>query len=198
MTDKTIIDLIRHGEPEGGRAYRGNTIDDPLSEKGWQQMWDAIGNSAPWQTILSSPMQRCHAFASVLATKHKLDLCLIDEFREVGFGEWEGRTPDEIKTTNLQQYADFYHDPVNSRPPGAEPLDDFISRVTTAYEQVVADNVGKHILIVAHAGVIRAILTHALNAPAESMYHLKINNGGICRIQNDAIAAQVELLNSKL
>ena len=28
MTD-TIIDLIRHGEPEGGRAYRGNNIDDP-------------------------------------------------------------------------------------------------------------------------------------------------------------------------
>ena len=37
MSD-TVIDLIRHGEPVGGRRYRGH-IDDPLSERGWQQMW---------------------------------------------------------------------------------------------------------------------------------------------------------------
>jgi len=37
---------MRHGEPVGGRAYRGHSIDDPLSEKGWQQMWDAVGDDA--------------------------------------------------------------------------------------------------------------------------------------------------------
>ena len=35
---ETTIDLIRHGEPVGGRAYRGHNIDDPLSDKGWQQI----------------------------------------------------------------------------------------------------------------------------------------------------------------
>ncbi|MHB1590203.1 MAG: histidine phosphatase family protein [Sulfuricella sp.] len=39
----TTIDLIRHGEPVGGRRYRGRT-DDPLSEKGWNQMWTAVGD----------------------------------------------------------------------------------------------------------------------------------------------------------
>ena len=34
----TTIDLIRHGEPVGGRRYRGGRMDDPLSEKGWAQM----------------------------------------------------------------------------------------------------------------------------------------------------------------
>ena len=39
MSEKIVtrIDLIRHGEPVGGRRYRGQ-IDDPLSEKGWKQM----------------------------------------------------------------------------------------------------------------------------------------------------------------
>ena len=41
----TTIDLIRHGEPVGGRKYRGQT-DDPLSEKGWEQMWKAVGDYA--------------------------------------------------------------------------------------------------------------------------------------------------------
>lgn len=194
----TIIDLIRHGEPEGGRAYRGNTFDDPLSEKGWQQMWDAVGNTTPWQTIISSPMQRCHAFATELAEKNDLTVNVIENFKEVGFGEWEGRTPDEIKSKNPQQYAAFYQDPVNSRPPGAEPLGDFITRVTTAYEQLLSTYREKHVLIVAHAGVIRAIIAYTLKAPAESMYHLKINNAGISRIRDNDVTTQVELMNSKL
>lgn len=194
----TLIDLIRHGEPEGGRAYRGHSIDDPLSDKGWQQMWDAVGNSSPWQSIISSPMQRCHAFATALAEKNGLTINVIENFKEVGFGEWEGRTPQEIKSTNLQQYTAFYQDPVNARPPGAEPLNNFISRVTVAYEQLIPTYKGKHILIVAHAGVIRALLAHALKAPAESMYRMKINNGGISRIIHKDIAVQLELLNGKL
>ena len=60
---ETLIDFIRHGEPEGGRRYRGNAVDDALSEKGWQQMWGAVGDRPPWQQIISSPMRRCSAFA---------------------------------------------------------------------------------------------------------------------------------------
>jgi broad specificity phosphatase PhoE len=36
------LDLLRHGEPEGGRLYRGNLLDNPLSEKGWQQMQASV------------------------------------------------------------------------------------------------------------------------------------------------------------
>lgn len=40
----TLIDLIRHGEPAGGRRYRGHGLDDPLTEKGWSQMWMPLAN----------------------------------------------------------------------------------------------------------------------------------------------------------
>ena len=36
IVKETLVDFIRHGEPEGGRRYRGNAVDDVLSEKGWQ------------------------------------------------------------------------------------------------------------------------------------------------------------------
>ena len=42
----TTIDLIRHGEPVGGRKYRGQ-IDDPLSDKGWTQMRQAVADHKP-------------------------------------------------------------------------------------------------------------------------------------------------------
>ncbi|MEW6253578.1 MAG: histidine phosphatase family protein, partial [Planctomycetota bacterium] len=62
----TLIDLMRHGEPVGGRRYRGQ-VDDPLSEKGWAQMRAAVGEAAPWHHVVSSPLLRCREFAETLA-----------------------------------------------------------------------------------------------------------------------------------
>jgi len=61
MTD-TTIDFMRYGTPVGGRCFRGDGVDDPLSDTGWQQMWDAVDGNVPWTHIVTSPMQRCHAF----------------------------------------------------------------------------------------------------------------------------------------
>lgn len=41
----TRFDLIRHGEPEGGRKFRGST-DHPLSQDGWAQMRYAVQDKA--------------------------------------------------------------------------------------------------------------------------------------------------------
>jgi len=195
---ETIIDLIRHGEPVGGRAYRGHNIDDSLSEKGWQQMWQAVGEDCPWNKIISSPLSRCASFARALAEENSLDVSIEDNFKEVGFGSWEGLTPDQIKSDNLKEYEDFYKDPVNLRPPGAEPLNDFTSRVISSYEKCVAEHTGNHILIVAHAGVIRAIIAHALMAPAAAMYKIKVSNAGITRIRFDKTSGTLEFINGKL
>lgn len=197
MTE-TIADLIRHGEPVGGRAYRGHNIDDPLSEKGWQQMWSAVDDQCPWDIIISSPLQRCLAFAQALAEKNNLQVQIEDNLKEVGFGSWEGKTPDEIKQENLKEYQDFYHDPVNLRPPGAEALEKFIKRTTDAYEKVVKQHAGKHILIVSHAGVMRSIIAHTILATPAGMYRIKITNGGITRIRVSHISGTLEFVNAKL
>ena len=194
----TIIDLIRHGEPEGGRAYRGHSIDDPLSEKGWQQMWDAVAELAPWDQIISSPLQRCQAFAAALSEKHHIPFEIEDNLKEIGFGNWEGRTPDQIKADNLEEYEAFYLDPVNNRPEGAEPLDAFIERVTKVYQQALEKHPGKHILIVAHAGVNRAIIANALYAAPIGLYRIKVNNAGLSRLKHDHLGSHLLYHNVSL
>jgi alpha-ribazole phosphatase len=197
-TPETIIDLIRHGEPEGGRAFRGHSINDPLSEKGWQQMWDAVGDNAPWDQIVTSPLERCQAFAEALMDVYKIPCATEEDFKEVGFGSWEGRTPDEIKEDNLKEYQDFYLDPVNNRPQGAEDLDQFIKRVTNAYAQTIEKYKGQHILIVAHAGVNRAIIANALHAAPIGLYRIKVNNAGISRIKHDHLGNHLLYHNVQL
>ena len=195
---ETIIDLIRHGEPVGGRAYRGNNIDDPLSETGWQQMWDAIGDVAPWDHIYCSPLQRCHAFAEAIKEKHNIPYTIDDNLKEVGFGSWEGRTPDEIKTDNLKEYQDFYNDPINNRPEGAEPLDTFIERTTTAFTNAVKQHQQKHLLIIAHAGVNRAIIAHALHTAPIGLYRINVKNAGISRLKHNELGTHLLYHNVQL
>lgn len=195
---ETLIDLLRHGEPVGGRAYRGHHIDDPLSAKGWQQMRDAVGEHHPWQQIVSSPLQRCQAFAAELASKYNLPLTIDERFKEVGFGSWEGLTPDNLKQARADEYAAFYADPVNARPPGAEPLDEFIQRVDSAYRELIKTFSGQHILLVAHAGVIRCIIAQILFSQPLGLYRIKVNNAGMTRIKHDQYGGHLLYHNCKL
>ena len=43
----TLIDILRHGQCEGGEIYRGST-DVPLTDLGWQQMRNAVASHNGW------------------------------------------------------------------------------------------------------------------------------------------------------
>jgi len=181
---ETEIELLRHGEPLGGQRYRGR-LDDALSEKGWQQMWDAVGSRGDWQQIVTSPLQRCRAFAQALGEQRRLPVAVDARFAEVGFGDWEGRTRQELESQVPGQVARFLRDPVANRPPGAESLDAFISRVHAGLGDVLAAYAGQRVLLVAHAGVIRAVMTRVLDMPPAVMYRIHVANAGLTRIRTD-------------
>ena len=191
----TTVDLIRHGEPIGGRKYRGQ-LDDALSEKGWQQMRAAIGEHCPWQTIVSSPLQRCQAFARELASARNLPLHFDERFMEVKFGVWEGKTAEQIRADDPQTINRFKQDPIKHRPAGAEPLDAFYARVHAAWMDLLTAHAGQPVLLVCHAGVIRMVLAHALNIPLASTYAIDVPSAGLTRIKVSGTgeAAQHQLL----
>jgi len=183
----TIIDLIRHGEPVGGSGrYRGQ-IDDPLSEKGWSQMREAVADHCPWQAVVSSPLSRCAAFATELGQRHSLSVSFDERLMEIGFGEWEGKTKDEISAQNPQALQNFYKDPIGYCPPGAEALVDFEKRIAAAWQVLLQDYADKHVLVVVHAGVIRMLVRHVLAAPLESMFRIGVPNAGISRFRIDGV-----------
>ena len=182
----TFIDVIRHGEPVGGQRYRGYSVDDPLTEKGWEQMRAAVPDSPNWQHIVSSPLQRCLEFSQELAEDLHINFSIEDNVKEIGFGDWEGKTPSEIIAEDSEALNHFYKDPVNNRPKGAEPLDTFSQRVWDAYLNIAETYKGKHVLIVAHAGVARAVTANILKMSLDDVYsRLKIEYGAIIRSSVD-------------
>lgn len=182
----TYIDVIRHGEPVGGQRYRGYSIDDPLTEKGWSQMRAAVPETPQWQHIVSSPLKRCLEFSQELASDLQVSYSVEDNLKEIGFGDWEGKTPDDILAEDSEALNHFYKDPVHNRPEGAEPLHTFSERVWNAYLSIIKQHHGKHILIVAHAGVARAITANILKMSLDDVYsRLKIEYGAIIRSSID-------------
>lgn len=160
-------------------------------------MWSSVGSHIPWSHVISSPMQRCCTFAESLAEKYRLPVHLDEGLREVGFGDWEGCSAHEIQCDRPQQYQAFYTDPVCNRPPGAESLEGFVARVMESYSRAVDSAKGKHVLIVTHAGVIRAIVASLLDTRLPGMYRIKVKNAGITRIRHDSFGAHLEFLNGQ-
>ncbi|WP_430009061.1 alpha-ribazole phosphatase [Methylophaga lonarensis] len=177
-----LIDLMRHGEPRGGTCYRGQ-LDDPLSERGWQQMRAATPNAAPWDYIVSSSLRRCADFAQTLAQQHNIPLQLSAQFTEIGFGDWEGKTAEQLEQHDKKAFYAFYDDPVNNTPANAEPLKDFQRRIQQAWHELLTRHTDQHILLVAHAGVIRMILAEVLEMPLPAMFRIQVPYAAISRIQ---------------
>lgn len=179
---RTRIDLLRHGEPEGGQRYRGQ-IDDPLSESGWGQMWRALGDADGWDVVISSPLSRCEAFARALSENRGLDLEVEPRIKEIGFGRWEGRSKAELLREDPQQLDRFYQTPLTAQPEGAEPIADFYARVSTAFDDWLVRYRHRHLLVIGHAGAMRAIITHVLHAPLPAMFAIKVPYAGVTRIE---------------
>jgi alpha-ribazole phosphatase len=177
----TTIDILRHGKTEGGEMFRGRT-DVLLSAEGWLQMQQAVKEKAPWELVLTSPLLRCQYFADDLARQRKVECVSVADLREISFGDWDGRLFSDIKQTDAERFQQFWRNPVENTPPNGEPLTQFQSRVSEAFAEVLESHQGKHILMVTHGGVVRAILSEVLHSPLQAMMRLEVPYACISRV----------------
>ena len=162
---------------------RGNGRDDPLSAQGWRQVRQTVGSLEGWDQILSSPMARCRAFAAALSSERGLPLVVEPELREIGMGAWEGRRHQEIADCEPERYQRFREHPLTQRPPGGESPLALRARVAAIYDRLVVTYPGRRLLIVCHAGVCRALLSHVMDADLATCLHLRIGYGQLIRIE---------------
>ncbi|MGI3017201.1 histidine phosphatase family protein [Shewanella algae] len=189
------IYLLRHGECEGGEIIRGRS-DVALSDEGRAQMWRswrAISSaleqlpSAPERlALLSSPAQRCQAFAAELKADmpdyFPAPLQQHDWLWELDFGDWDGMKVASVYQQHSEAAEAFWRDPVANTPPGGESLPAFRSRVLDGWQTMVQRWLAREVsssessvsgdsgssasadaaLILTHSGVIRLLLAEIL------------------------------------
>jgi len=177
----TTIELLRHGETTAGSCFLGST-DAPLSDLGWQQM-QSVTNHKKYNHIISSPLKRCADFAKQLTQKNNSALTIEDDLREIHFGDWETKTTEELWKTQQNELKKYWGDPISYTPPNAENFMDFQFRVNSAFKEITKKYKDERVLLVAHGGVIRQIVSFVLSIPFTKMQQIHIDHGGLTRVE---------------
>ena len=157
---------VRHGpvnNPEGQIYGRADPAANLSDEARLRALAGQLPDAAVWVT---TTLRRARDTACWLAGRvpGTPTVRQDDRFREQSFGDWEGATWESIPA---EESAGYWRDPVTSVPPGGESFADVIERVASAIDHLNGAGAGGDIVVVAHAGAIRAALVHALACPPE-------------------------------
>lgn len=174
----TTLYLIRHGEvtPQLKHAFYGD-MDVPLGERGLAQSKEVAERLAkvPFEVIYASPLERAVHLAELIAEPLDLPVRTLEMFRERNFGQFQGKTREELEAAFPEQFAAWQADRVFYRAPDAENFEDLESRVMAGLNELLAAFKGRRILLVCHAGPIRVILANILGLPLEHLFRLGVN-----------------------
>lgn len=190
---RTLI-LMRHGETDWNRQRRVmGAADIPLNEDGRRQCRAAAAVLATCGVtrIASSPLVRAAESASIVAAQLGVDVGHDPDLEEVRFGRWQGLTYEEI--VGDPEYAAFARDPLANPTPGGETILDVQRRGLCALDRAQA---GERVLFVSHGDVIRAAISHYLDAPAAEFRRIRVDNCGITAVTERRGRPEVKFVNA--
>lgn len=181
--------IVRHPETEANleSRYIGRT-DSPLTERGVRQRAWLAGIVAPWgaDVVYSSPLGRALDTARAIAPA-ECEVRVLDSLQEIDFGDAEGLVYDEIVASGMR--LEYTGDgPI---APGGETGAAFDARVREAEANIASGP--KCAVVVTHGGVMRRLLMHLLELPAECGWHFGVPNATVAVVR---VAGGVGVLES--
>jgi len=171
--------LVRHGETVGESSIRYHGVSDvELSEVGREQMRRVAGALAgeAFDAVYCSTLRRTVASARVVAPG--LQPQALAGFDEINFGRWEGLTREEIEARDPELYRLWRSAPPDFTYPGGDSVRAFRARVAATWREVVP-RAPHRVLVVAHRGVIVAILAATLGVDPAELHAWRIGLGSI-------------------
>ena len=134
----------------------------------------AVKNALPWtpDEIRSSPAARCRQLAATLTAD---PVHIEPRLAEMHMGEWENRRWDELSGPVHQAWM---ADPWGTRAPGGENSADLLARVAALRDEILGAK-PERLLLVRHAGVIRAWRSLAENRPLPDLFNEPVPFGSL-------------------
>jgi broad specificity phosphatase PhoE len=171
---KTRFTLVRHAESQWNATGRWLGIGDPpLSERGLEQ---AVRCAARFRDsgegidrLFCSDLLRTRETAAAIGACLGLTAEPTAVLRELAIGRWTGLTREEIAEREGPLLDEFESGDPNIRPGGGETRNEIRARVREAVERFSVAHAGEHLVLVVHAGVIRALVPEANPANTESV-----------------------------
>ena len=155
------IYFLRHGETTSSRTggYCG-TLDPDLTPEGCLMAEDFADfyKTLPWNAVFSSPLRRAVATAKPLCEATGISVQLKDGLREIAYGQWEGKTPEEVSREFHDSYVRWLADPGWNAPTGGQRGIDIARRSSLVIEEIERTYSTGNVLVVSHKATTRIML----------------------------------------
>jgi broad specificity phosphatase PhoE len=160
-----ILYFLRHGETQSSQAggYCG-VLDVDLTPEGHRmaEEFSAAYKSLPWAAVFCSPLRRSMDTARPLCDAVGLEMQLRDGLKEIAYGQWEGKTPEEVNRRFHDEYVSWLADPGWFGPTGGERGVDIARRSAMVLDEIERTHSSGNVLVVSHKATTRIMLCSLL------------------------------------
>jgi probable phosphoglycerate mutase len=193
VAEATTLIMVRHGRTPltESRKISGGYGENPdLSELGNKDAAEValelsrVGSSGAFSflakpvVVIHSPVKRAAQTASKIAQKLGAELVELADLREIGFGDWDGLTNEELFVGHETQYQ-AWRGSYDVAPPNGESLKDFDVRVNRSLDFILDKFSGKTVVVVAHVMPIRGLLRIANDASVAGYWRVDLGPASI-------------------
>lgn len=180
MAETTLL-LVRH--PETVANVTGRFVgrgDSPFTAVGLLQARRLPGKVASFRPdeVWTSPLRRAHTVAEKASRLAGAPLRADERLLELDFGDAEGMTFQEISEAGLEFNYRSASKPV---APGGESRGSIERRVAAVADELIAR--GGQFAVVAHGGVVRAMLVHVLGLEHTDVWAFHVHNAQLATIR---------------
>lgn len=169
----TTLHLVRHGPTHAKSMVGWSDLPADLSDT--ETLRRLSGHLPPDAVVISSDLSRAaHTADAIQDSRERLPHD--PDLREINFGAWELRRAAEVEAEDPTLIRAYWETPGDIRPPGGESWNEVRARVDAAIDRLIRAHDGRHVIVVAHFGVILTQLQRATGLAAYDTFGHRIDN----------------------
>lgn len=181
------IYLIRHGQTDWnveGKIQGRHDIS--LNETGVKQaeLLAKGMEKRPVVQIFSSRQKRALETAQAIGRSQQVAVTVMDGLEEVDFGDWEGKTWDEISREYPKEFKIWCEEPAEITPPGGESRPEIYARMRKALKEIIRRSRGD-IAIVSHGAALAYLVSLMMEKELGAHDEIIVKNVSISTVDYD-------------
>lgn len=193
----TTFLLARHAAHDWlGRGIAGRLPCVALNREGREQA-QALAQilaGAGIDALYTSPQQRARETLAPVAARLGLPVQVAQEFDEIDFGGWTGRTMAQLRA-DAAPWRLWVEQRSIATPPGGEPFAQVQHRALAGIERLRRLHPEQVLLVMSHGDVIKAVLAHFLGMSLNHLERFDIAPASVSVLVAAAQGSQVRSIN---
>ena len=176
----TTFLLIRHAvHLLGSETIAGRMPDVHLSPRGQEQAQHLAQRLVPVsiRAVYCSPITRAQETAQPLAAHFKLPVQICDDIQEINYGDWTGRTLEELRPIEQWQHWNSFRS--GTCIPNGESMLEIQARMVSCMQRLQAQHPNEVVALVSHGDVIKAAVAYFLGVSLDMFQRIEVSQASV-------------------